>query len=193
MTQAQSSQPKASAVDMPQVSDSQATHCGMAIWSRLLALNADSRVIRARTLFIPSDSRHLPGEAMTILLNPGSKMQREKLLKRSASDEPVSVSEIGQRRVQLKTLDGGFLTIDATGNEIRVGDVEAISVHKLEDGRVVFVLDDIITGSLPEKPIHMRGWLPAGKRSWRLGGSRLRSCVRPVYAALMTAGPDGIR
>ena len=151
LAQEQSSLP--SAVSLWQSSESQAPQSGMAIWSYLLALNADSPVRHARTLFIPSDNtfRHLSSEAAAILLNPGSTKQREALLERSASADTVSISEIARQPVQLKTMDGRLLTIDATGTEIHVGDAEAIAVQKLDDGRIIFVLDDIMVDSLPDK------------------------------------------
>lgn len=151
--QGPSSLPEASAVSLSQAPTSQAAQSGLATWARLLALNAKSPVMHARTLFIPSDNafRHLPGETLAILLNPESTEQRESLLERGASAELVSISEIARRRVQLRTLDGGLLTIDASGGEIHVGDAEAIAVQTLDDGRVIFVLDDIVTGSSPEK------------------------------------------
>ena len=151
--QEQSSLPEASAVSLSQAPASDATQSGLATWARLLAFNADSPVMHARTLFIPSDDafRHLPGETLAILMNPESTKERERLLERGASAEPVSISEIAGRRVQLKTLDGGLLTIDATNGETHVGDAEAIAVQTLDDGRVIFVLDDIFTESLPEK------------------------------------------
>ena len=67
-----SSLPEASAVSLSQAPARQAEQSGLATWARLLALNADSPVMRARTLFIPSDDafRHLPSETLTILLNP---------------------------------------------------------------------------------------------------------------------------
>src|SRR6185369_17992457 len=68
--QEQSSLPEASAVSLSLTPASQATQSGLATWARLLALNADSPVMHARTLFIPSDNafRYLPGETLTILL-----------------------------------------------------------------------------------------------------------------------------
>jgi hypothetical protein len=63
----------------------------------------------------------------------------------------VSINEQAGRRVQLKTLDAGLLTIDATSGETHVRDVEAIALQTLDDGRVIIALDDIFTGSLPEK------------------------------------------
>ena len=151
--QEQSSLPEASAVSLSLTPASQATQSGLATWARLLALNADSPVMHARTLFIPSDEafRHLPGETLAILMNPESIRERERLLERGASAEPVSINEIAGRRVQLTTLDGGLLTIDATNGETDVGDAEVIAVQALDDGRVIFVLDDIFTDSLPEK------------------------------------------
>jgi len=153
VAQEQSSLPEASAVSLSRAPANEGAQSGLATWARLLALNADSPVMHARTLFIPSDDafRHLPGETLTILVNPESTRQRERLLERGASAEPVSIDEIAGRRVQLKTLDGGLLTIDATSGEIYVGDAEAIAVQTLDDGRVIFVLDDIFTETLPEK------------------------------------------
>ena len=109
--------------------------------------------MHARTLFIPSDDafRHLPGETLTMLMKPESTKERERLLERGASAEPVSINELAGRRVQVTTLDGGLLTIDATSGETHVGDAEAIAVQTLDDGRVIFVLDDISAGSLPRK------------------------------------------
>ena len=46
-------------------------------------------------------------------------------------------------------LDGGLVTIDATRGETQVGDAEAIALQTLDDGRVIFVLDDVFTGTLP--------------------------------------------
>jgi Secreted and surface protein containing fasciclin-like repeats len=151
--QEQFSLPEASAVSLSQGPASEATQSGLTTWAYLLALNAGSAVKHARTLFIPSDDafRHLPGETLTILLNAESRNERERLLERGASAEPVSINEIAGRRVQLKTLDGGLLTIDATSGEIHVGDAEAIAVQTLDDGRVIFVLDDILTDVFPEK------------------------------------------
>ena len=151
--QEQSSLPEASAVSLSQVPASRTAQSGLATWARLLALNADSPVMHARTLFIPSDEAfgHLPGETLAILMYPESIKERERLLERGASAEPMSINEIAGRRVQLRRLDGGLLTIDATSGETDVGDAEAIAVQTLDDGRVIFVLDDIFTDSLPEK------------------------------------------
>lgn len=121
---------------------------GIQVWVHVLALSApDDPVRRAPTLFVPSDGamRALPDGMAAELVDPGDQSLRRSFLARSASDVRVGLDELAGKRIQLSTLDGRPLVIDATGGEIRVGDTEAVEIRTLPDGRSLFILDDCIS------------------------------------------------
>jgi hypothetical protein len=121
---------------------------GIQAWARILALSdAEDPVRRAPTLFVPSDSamRALPDGMVDELVRPNSRALRRAFLARSATDTRIEIKDIAGKRIQLATLDGRPLVIDATGGDIQVGDTEAIEIRTLPDGRSVFILDHTIT------------------------------------------------
>lgn len=121
---------------------------GIQTWAHVLSLSrADDPVRRAPTLFVPSDNamQLLPDGMIDELLRPGGADLRRAFLARSATDMRLSVRDIAGKRVQLATLDGRPLVIDATDGEIVVGDAEAIEIRALPDGRTLFILDDQIS------------------------------------------------
>lgn len=121
---------------------------GIQAWVRVLSLtNADDPVRRAPTLFVPSDSamHALPDDMTDELGRPNGRTLRRAFLARSATEMRIELKDIAGKRIQLSTLDGRPLVIDATGGDIRVGNTEAIEVRTLPDGRTLFVLDDCIS------------------------------------------------
>lgn len=117
---------------------------GIQAWVRILALSdTDDPVRRAPTLFVPSDGamRALPDGTTGGLAGANGRYLRRAFLARSATEQRLDFRQIAGRRIQLSTLDGRALVIDATGGEIRVGDAEAIEVRTLPDGRLLFILD----------------------------------------------------
>lgn len=124
---------------------------GIQTWLRVLALtDTDDPVRKAPTLFVPSDAamHALPDGMAEGLTDPAERELRRAFLARSATDQRIDLKQIAGRRIQLWTLDGRPLVIDATNGEIHVGDTEAIEIRTLPDGRSLFILDDrIIQGS----------------------------------------------
>lgn len=121
---------------------------GIQAWVHVLSLSdADDPVRRAPTLFVPSDSamRLLPDGMSDELSRPAGIALRRAFLARSATDTRLSARDIAGKRVQLSTLDGRPLVIDATEGEVIVGDAEAIEIRQLPDGRTLFILDDCIS------------------------------------------------
>jgi hypothetical protein len=121
---------------------------GIQAWARILALSdADDPVRRAPTLFVPSDGamRALPDGMIDELVHPNGWALRRAFLARSATDMRIELKEIAGKRIQLATLDGRPLVIDATGGDIQVGDTEAVEIRMLPDGRSLFILDHCIS------------------------------------------------
>jgi len=137
------SAPAAASVD-PELASVQ----GIQAWVRVLSMSgADDPVRRAPTLFVPSDGamRLLPDGMIDELLRPSGGALRRAFLARSATDIRLSAQDIAGKRIQLSTLDGRPLVIDATEGEVIVGDAEAIEIRELPDGRTLFILDDRIS------------------------------------------------
>ncbi len=124
---------------------------GIQAWVHVLSLSgADDPVRRAPTLFVLSDGamQVLPDGMIDELLHSGGVDLRRAFLARSATDTRLSARDIAGKRIQLSTLDGRPLVIDATQGEVIVGDAEAIEIRALPDGRMLFILDDqILQGS----------------------------------------------
>lgn len=121
---------------------------GIRDWARILALSEDDDPVRrAPTLFVPSDGalRLLPAGMLDALVDPARRELRRAFLARSATDARVTPEQIAGRRIQVSTLDGRPLVIDATGGEVHVGGAEALEIRVLPDGRAIFVLDDPIS------------------------------------------------
>lgn len=121
---------------------------GIQAWVHVLSLSvADDPVRRAPTLFVPSDDamQVLPDGMIDELLHSNDGALRRAFLARSATDMRLSPRDIAGKRIQLSTLDGRPLVIDATEGEIIVGDAEAIEIRALPDGRTLFILDDQIS------------------------------------------------
>ena len=76
---------------------------------------------------------------------PGNNDLRRAFLARGATDSRVSPEEIAGKRISIVTLDGRPLIIDATGEELMVGDSEALDVRRTPDGKVIYVLDHALT------------------------------------------------
>lgn len=115
---------------------------GIQTWTRLITLDGRGEAEKpAQTLFVPSDAafKSLPPEELADLLDHPDK--RRAFLAASATTTRVSPDQLAGRRISVTTLDGRPLVIDGTGEELMVGDAEALDVRLLPDGRVVFVLD----------------------------------------------------
>lgn len=127
------------------VSDTALGSGGIQTWIRLTELDGNGESDRpAQTLFVPSDAafRTLPEQELAALLDQPEK--RRAFLAGSATATRVTPAELAGRRISVTTLDGRPLVIDGTGEELMVGDAEALDVRMLPDGRVVFVLDHAI-------------------------------------------------
>jgi hypothetical protein len=140
--------PQASArqpVMMP-VSDTMIGSGGIQTWVRITELDGRGEAERpAQTLFIPSDAAFasLPPDELQQLLSPQYPDKRRALIARAVSDTRVTPNDIAGKRISVTTQDGRLLVIDATGEEVMVGDAEALDVRTLPDGRVLFVLDHL--------------------------------------------------
>jgi uncharacterized surface protein with fasciclin (FAS1) repeats len=130
------------------VADITAGSGGIQTWTRMMELGGlDTFGKTPQTLFVPSDAafRSIPTAEIRELMAPGSNDLRRAFLARGATDSRLTPEDIAGKRISVTTLDGRPLTIDATGEELMVGDAEALDVRKLPDGRVVFVLDHALS------------------------------------------------
>jgi uncharacterized surface protein with fasciclin (FAS1) repeats len=130
------------------VADITAGSGGIQTWTRMMELGGlDTFGKTPQTLFVPSDAafRSIPTAEIRELMTPGSNDLRRAFLARGATDSRLTPEDIAGKRISVTTLDGRPLTIDATGEELMVGDAEALDVRKLPDGRVVFVLDHALS------------------------------------------------
>lgn len=121
---------------------------GIQTWTRIVELGGLENFGKSpQTLFVPSDAafQALPTGELKELLAPGQSDARRAFLARAATDSRLAPEEIAGRRVSVTTLDGRPLTIDATGEELMVGDSEALDVRRLPDGKVIYVLDHALT------------------------------------------------
>jgi uncharacterized surface protein with fasciclin (FAS1) repeats len=124
------------------------TSSGIQTWTRMMELGGLESFGKApQTLFVPSDAAFetLPTDELKALLAPGPSDQRRAFLARGATDSRLTPEEIAGKRISVTTLDGRLLTIDATGEELLVGDAETLDVRRLPDGKVIFVLDHALT------------------------------------------------
>ena len=130
------------------VADISAGTGGIQTWSRMMELGGlDTFGKTPQTLFVPSDAafQTIPTAEIRELMIPGDNDLRRAFLAGSATDSRLTPEQIAGRRISVTTLDGRPLTIDATGEELMVGDAEALDVRKLPDGRIMFVLDHALT------------------------------------------------
>jgi len=121
---------------------------GIQTWSRIVELGGLENFGKSpQTLFVPSDAafKSLPTDELKELLAPGNSDLRRAFLARGATDSRLTPEEIAGKRISVTTLDGRLLTIDATGEELMVGDAEALDVRRLPDGKVIYVLDHALT------------------------------------------------
>ena len=121
---------------------------GIQTWTRMMELGGLEAYGKApQTLFVPSDAAFgtLPTDELKELLSPGASDRRRAFLARGATDSLLTPEEIAGKRVSVTTLDGRPLTIDATGEELLVGDAEALDVRRLPDGKVLYVLDHALS------------------------------------------------
>ena len=121
---------------------------GIQTWTRMMELGGLENFGKApQTLFVPSDAAFetLPTDELKELLSPGTSDRRRAFLARGATDSLLTPEDIAGKRVSITTLDGRPLTIDATGEELLVGDAEALDVRRLPDGKVIYVLDHALS------------------------------------------------
>lgn len=121
---------------------------GIQTWTRMMELGGLENFGRApQTLFVPSDAAFdaLPGDEVKELLSPGTSNRRRAFLARGATDWRLVPKDIAGKRISITTLDGRPLIIDATGEELLVGDAEALDVRRLPDGTLIYVLDHPLT------------------------------------------------
>ena len=116
---------------------------GIQTWTKLMELGGIDGYKSPQTLFVPSDAAFsaIPTSELKELLSPDSGDLRRAFLARGATDSRLSPTQISGRRISVNTLDGRPLTIDATGEEVMVGDAEVLDIRTLPDGKVMFVID----------------------------------------------------
>ena len=130
------------------VADVTSGNGGIQTWTRMMELGGLENFGKApQTMFVPSDDafQTLPSDELKALLSPGQSDERRAFLARGSTDSRLTPEEIAGKRVSIITLDGRPLIIDATGEELLVGDAEAVEVRRLPDGKVIFVLDHALT------------------------------------------------
>ncbi len=130
--------------EVTRVADVTSGNGGIQTWTRMMELGGLENFGKApQTMFVPSDDafQTLPTDELKALLSPGRSDERRAFLARGSTDSRLTPEEIAGKRVSIITLDGRPLTIDATGEELMVGDAEALDVRRLPDGKVIFVLD----------------------------------------------------
>jgi uncharacterized surface protein with fasciclin (FAS1) repeats len=121
---------------------------GIQTWTRMMELGGLENFGKApQTMFVPSDDafQSLSSDELKALLSPDRSDERRAFLARGSTDSRLAPEEIAGKRVSIITLDGRPLTIDATGEELLVGDAEALDVRRLPDGKVIYVLDHALT------------------------------------------------
>ena len=134
--------------DTTRVADVTSGNGGIQTWTRMMELGGLENYGKApQTMFVPSDDafKTLPADEMKALLSPGRSDERRAFLARGSTESRLTPEEIAGKRVSIITLDGRPLTIDATGEELLVGDAEALDIRHLPDGKVIFVLDHALT------------------------------------------------
>jgi uncharacterized surface protein with fasciclin (FAS1) repeats len=134
--------------EVTRVADVTSGNGGIQTWTRMMELGGLENFGKApQTMFVPSDDafKTLPTDELNALLSPGQSDERRAFLARGSTDSRLTPEEIAGKRVSIITLDGRPLTIDATGEELLVGDAEALDVRRLPDGKVIFVLDHALT------------------------------------------------
>jgi uncharacterized surface protein with fasciclin (FAS1) repeats len=134
--------------EVTRVADVTSGNGGIQTWTRMMELGGLENFGTApQTMFVPSDDafQTLPTDELKALLSPGRSDERRAFLARGSTDSRLTPEEIAGKRVSIITLDGRPLTIDATGEELLVGDAEALDVRRLPDGKVIFVLDHALT------------------------------------------------
>ena len=130
------------------VADVASGNGGIQTWTRMMELGGLENFGKSpQTMFVPSDDAFetLPTDELKALLSPGRSDARRAFLARGSTDSRLTPEGIAGKRVSIITLDGRPLTIDATGEELMVGDSEALDVRRLPDGKVIFVLDHALT------------------------------------------------
>jgi uncharacterized surface protein with fasciclin (FAS1) repeats len=149
MTMNIGAQPEVTRVaDAVRVADVTSGNGGIQTWTRMMELGGLENFGKApQTMFVPSDDafQTLPTDELKALLSPGHSEERRAFLARGSTDSHLTPEEIAGKRVSVITLDGRPLTIDATGEELMVGDAEALDVRRLPDGKMIFVLDHALT------------------------------------------------
>ena len=149
MTMNVGTQPEASRVEeATRVADVTSGNGGIQTWTRMMELGGLENFGKApQTMFVPSDDafQTLSTDELKALLSPGQSDERRAFLARGSTDSRLTPEEIAGKRISITTLDGRPLTIDATGEELLVGDAEALDVRRLPDGKVIFVLDHALT------------------------------------------------
>ena len=134
--------------EVTRVADVTSGNGGIQTWTRMMELGGLENFGKApQTMFVPSDDafKTLPTDELKALLSPGQSDERRAFLARGSTDSRLTPEEIAGKRVSIITLDGRPLTIDATGEELLVGDAEALDVRRLPDGKVIYVLDHALT------------------------------------------------
>jgi uncharacterized surface protein with fasciclin (FAS1) repeats len=98
------------------------------------------------TVFAPTDEAfaQLPEGTVANLLKPENRAQLEKILTYHVIPGKIMASDLQGKTLEVATVEGGELAINATGNGVRVNDATVTQADIATSNGIIHVVDKVI-------------------------------------------------
>lgn len=125
---------------------------GVRTWQAILTRSGYAPTSKgAVTMLVPSDAAFESGadRSLVSLFGAEDTGKLATVVERTIIDQPIEPAKFAGRKISATTVAGNSLTLDATEQQLTVGDAEILAVRRASDGSVIYIVDHLPTTAAP--------------------------------------------